>query len=201
MFENISLDVLSNITFDWAEVLDKVSIQTLSGRYIRVSGKNISWPPTPQFPSCQTLDLSHYLDVTSDAPWYIFFHLKKIENLGITLEIGDKRTSVVKRKLIANSFDYEGTIMELEDLWSTRIKTYALTFSQTINLEADEGKHCRHYPNEDFSSYRECDEKFVYDEVMKNFNIVPLVPFWAAKSIDEITENMYALMKVNMTVH
>ena len=133
--------------------------------------------------------------MTSDAPWHIFFHLKKTKNLGITLEIGDKRTSVVKRKLIAKSFDYEGTIIELEDLWSTKVKTYALTLSQTINLEADEGKQCRNYPNENFSSYRECDENFVYDEVLNNFNIVP---FWAAKSIDEITENMYALMEVNM---
>ena len=123
---------------------------------------------------------------------YIFFHLKKTKNLGITLEIGDKRTSVVKRKLIANSFDYGGTMIELEDLWSTKVITYALTLSQTINLEGDEGKHCKNYPNKNFSSYRECDEDFVYNEVVNNFNIMP---FWAAKSIDEITENMYVCMK------
>lgn len=113
---------------------------------------------------------------------------KQTQNLGITLEIGDKRTSVVKRKLRAKSFDYEGTAIELEDLWSSMIKSYALTLSQTINLEADEGKHCRNYPNEHFSSYRECDENFVYNEVINNYNIMP---FWAAKSIDEITELMY----------
>ena len=89
----------------------------------------------------------------------------------------------------SNSFDYEGTVIELEDLQTSMVKTYALTLSQTINLEADEGKNCKNYPNENFSSYRECDETFVYNEVVNNFNIMP---FWAAKSIDEITDNMYA---------
>ena len=128
----------------------------------------------------------------SDVPGHIFFVFKQTQNLGITLEIGDKRTSVVKRKLRAKSFDYEGTVIELEDLWSSMMKSYALTLSQTINLESDEGKHCRNYPNENFSSYRECDENFVYNEVVNNYNIMP---FWAAKSIDEITENMYVCMK------
>ena len=40
------------------------------------------------------------------------------------------------------------------------------------------------YPNEQFSSYRECDENYVYNKVVKNYN---MMPFWAAKNIDEIT--------------
>ena len=171
-------------------MLDEVKIQMQSGEYLRrVSGKSIRWSLMPQFPACQTLDLSHYFDMTSNAPVHIFFDLKQTKNLGITLEIGDTRKSVVKRKLRSNSFDYEGTVIEFEDIQTSMVKTYALTLSQTINLEADEGKHCKNYPNENFSSYRECDETFVYNEVVNNFNIMP---FWAAKSIDEITDNMYA---------
>ena len=63
--------------------------------------------------------------MTSDA-MHVEFLFKRTQNLGITLEIGDKGTSVVKRKLRAKSFDYEGTLIELEDLWSSTTKTYAL---------------------------------------------------------------------------
>ena len=101
-------------------------IQTSSGEYLKVSGKDIRWLATPQFPACQTLDLSQYLDMKSDVPGHIFFVFKQTQNLGITLEIGDKRTSVVKRKLQKKSFDYEGTVIKLEDLLSSMIKSYAL---------------------------------------------------------------------------
>ena len=66
--------------------------------------------------------------------------------------------------------------------------TYALTISQTIDLETDKGKNCKDYPNEFFSSYRECDENFVYNEVVKNY---PMMPFWAARNIDEISQIAY----------
>ena len=161
----------------------------------------MTWSIIPQFPACQTVDLNRYLNLSRITPSNVFFLFKKIPNLGISVEIGDRRKSLKRRKLIQNSFEYEGAKIVLESLFNTKMRTYALTISQRIDLETDTGKNCKDYPNENFSSYRECDEKFVYDEVMKNFNIVPLVPFWAAKSIDEITENMYALMKVNMTVH
>ena len=58
-----------------------------SGEYLRrVSEKSIRWSLMPQFPACQTLDLSHYFDMRSNAPVHIFFDLKQTKNLGITLE-------------------------------------------------------------------------------------------------------------------
>ena len=67
---------------------------------------------------------------------------------------------------------------------------YALTISQTIDLETDKGKNCKNYPNKNFSSFSECDVNFVYNEVVLKFNIMP---FWAAKNIDEITNKTYKI--------
>ena len=41
--------------------------------------------------------------------------------------------------------------------------------------------------------YRECDENFVYNEMVKNYS---MMPFWAAKKIDEITDIAYMRVKI-----
>ncbi len=60
-----------------------------------------------------------------------------------------------------------------------------LTISQTVDVETHKGKACTNYPTQDFTSYRECDEKFVYDLMKNTYN---LMPFWAAKNFEEITK-------------
>ena len=83
-------------------------------------------------------------------------------------------------------------IYMLESLYSSQTRTYAVTVSQIIDLETDKGKNCMDYPNTNYSSYRECDENFVYNEVEKNYNIMP---FWAAKNIDAITHIAYYIQE------
>ena len=180
-------DVLSNVSIDWSNILSKIYIQSTSGEYI-FPVENMSWSVIPQFPACQTVDLNRYLNLSKIAPSTIFFLFKKIQNLGISVEIGDKRKSLKRRKLIQNSFEYEGAKFELESLYYTKMRTYALTISQRIDLETDKGKNCKDYPNENFSSYNECDENFVYNEVVEKFN---MMPFWAAKNLKEITNITY----------
>ena len=150
--------------------------------------KNISWSVIQQFPACQIVDLTRYLNLSMVTPSIVKFNFKKNQNFGISIEIGDKRKTLERRRLIQNSFEYDGAKIELENLGHPNSYTYALTISQTIDLETDKGKNCNYYPNEKFSSYRECDENFVYNEVVKNY---PMMPFWAARNIDEITHIAY----------
>ena len=37
------------------------------------------------------------------------------------------------------------------------------TMKQNIHLEMESGINCMNYPSGDFSSYRDCDENFVYN--------------------------------------
>ena len=165
-----------------------IRIQGPTGKYRYYPGKNVSWSLIPQFPACQTVDLSRYFNLSRMNPSNVFFYFKKNHNLGIAIEVGDKKKSLARRKLIQNSFEYEGAKIELESLYYTKMRTYALTISQRIDLETDKGKNCKDYPNENFSSYSECDENFVYNEVVEKFN---MMPFWAAKNINEITNITY----------
>ena len=174
-----------------------ILIQDPKGEYEYYPGNNIGWSVIPQFPACQILDLTRYFNLTRITPSMVLFHLKKNHNLGITLEVGDKRKSLERRRLIQNSFEYDGAKIELENLYHSKRRAYALTVSQTIDLETDKGKNCKDYPNEKFSSYRECDENFVYNEVVKNYN---MMPFWAARNIEEITHIAYYIHNINETV-
>ena len=104
--------------------------------------------------------------------------------MSITLEVVDSLKSLVKRSLAMEAFDYEGSKMKL-NLHTPQNRFFALTLSQMIHLETDEGKKCINYPNKNFKSFRECDENFVYHEIKENYNFMP---FWAAKRAEEITK-------------
>lgn len=147
----------------------------------------MDWSPIPQLTACQSVDISNYFNLTETVHPFIVFQFKKQQNLGLTVEIKDKRKALFRRTLKSNSFDYEGARIELKDLSSPEIVFYHITVSQTIDLETDKGKQCKDYPDQNFSSYRECDEDFVYNEVKK----YKIMPFWAAKNPDEITKIAY----------
>ena len=70
----------------------------------------------------------------------------------------------------------------LENLMEPKYVKIYLDMSQTIHLEMETGINCKNYLD---SSYRECDENFVYNE-MKNYGIMP---FWAAKKLSEVTKH------------
>ena len=61
----------------------------------------------------------------------------------------------------------------------------SLKMSQFIYLETDTERNCRTYPNSDYDSYRDCDEHFIRQELLRDFG---LTPFWASDNLSEITK-------------
>ena len=58
------------------------------------------------------------------------------------------------------------------------------SISQFNDTENDPKKKCKNYPNEEFKSYRECDEHFVYNYLKDKLNVTP---FWATYDMKEVT--------------
>ena len=104
--------------------------------------------------------------------------------MSIILRVEDKRKALSKRSLESDIIDYDGARIEF-DLMKSVSLDYYLTISQKIDIESHISKKCSNYPTQDFTSYRDCDEKFVYDQMKHTYN---LMPFWAAKKVDEITK-------------
>ena len=81
--------------------------------------------------------------------------------------------------------DFDRAPIELDDLNSTQLIHLYLKFKQTLDIE-----DCGIYPNENFLDYNECDEEYVYQEMKNTYKIMP---FWAAKTLDEVTKQLYVL--------
>ena len=133
---------------------------------------------------CQEVDLTKVFDLSTITPLFVSINLKAETNFGISLQIVDRQKSLAKRGLRSQRQDYEGAPVEIENLYS-KVKTrYYFKISQKIHLEMETGIKCRNYPHDDFASYRECDENFVYKEMKNTYD---LMPFWAATNDREVT--------------
>ena len=56
-----------------------------------------------------------------------------------------------------------------------------------INMPQNPNNPCRNYPNEEFESFEECDERFVRERIKEEVNFIP---FWATKNLSEVTKKV-----------
>ena len=169
------------MTTKWKDIISEIVLWSVPlGEVVRINGSDIVMSPTPLFPSCLSFDFSQYW--TSKNPnTLINIKFKPEKNLTVSLEIEDRQRALVKRTLRSTTLAYEGSPIRLE-LDEEKYKKYFLTISQQRDLESY--SECKNYPTSSFENYRGCDEDFVYTE-MKKYNFMP---FWAAKTLDEVTK-------------
>ena len=134
------------------------------------------------FPTCKTLRINY-----SQPPDRIFLNFKNNPIIDVTVLIEDRMKALRRRLSKSNSLDYFGPPIKTRRL-SPRSDRFILSFAQTIDLEEDTGSMCTKYPTKTFTSFHECDEGFVYNEMRQKYN---LMPFWAAKSLNEVTKLKY----------
>ena len=156
----------------------------MDSKKLVLEGKNIPWSLMPLYPACQLVDLNDYFDLNINLPSFIEIIFYKLPNLGIKIKIGDKRRSLTRRTLESSYFDYEGMPIEIKNLTSGVFFEFTLKFFERINLELENGIKCVDYPTMIFSSFNECDMAYVYNEMKNNYKIMP---FWAARTLEEVT--------------
>ena len=115
---------------------------------------------------------------------YVTFVMNKIPNLSFQVKIEDRMKTLTRRTLDSHNFDYDGIPLNIENLTSVTGYEFTLALFETIHLESDLAQNCKNYPSEKYSNYKECDMEFVYNEMKNNYKIMP---FWAAKTLDEVT--------------
>ena len=162
------------------DIVQKIEIIT-SDEVRHNFAENVNWSIIAQFPGCQVFDLIKYLNV---SPRYVRFFFNKIEGIFVSIHVEDRYMTLAKRSLKSQTIDYEGAQMHIENLSLPKYKRFYLSLSQTTNLEMDSGVNCKNYPTKEFSSYQECDESFVYNEMRK---VNKIMPFWAARTLNEVT--------------
>ena len=81
---------------------------------------------------------------------------------------------------------YSGSAVKINDLKVGQEIRAILKITQEINSEEDERANCTIYPNKNYESFNECDQKFVFDMVNQMMNITP---FWSTKDFKSVTKN------------
>ena len=179
--------MIKNVSSDWTSIVQDISIDS-SNLNDYVTGENITWSPLPHYPNCQSFDLTKYWNLKNISIKSVKLYFYKKANVSVSIHVEDKGTALEKRTLKSQTTSQEGTEMLMQNLNLKEYKRYYLSISQMRNLEMDPGVSCKNYPTVKFSSYRDCDESFVYN-LMKNY--YKIMPFWAARKLDEVTESRY----------
>ena len=99
-----------------------------------------------------------------------------------------KPNLVAQRDIKDHIFFHTGDAMKLE-----RISVFRVKIKKRVFFEGEPGNTCRNYPNSEFSSYKECDHKFMKTKVEE---IAPgLMPVWMTEDLRKVTtEPMVSLM-------
>ena len=182
IFCNIFLDIIGNITYDWSNIIHKIGIWSSKGEWHIID--KMVWKLLPEFPACASIHLVNYFDKKTVVPKQIFIHISRHDNVGISIYLEDKNKAL-KRPLKASMLDYTGPDISNPDLTKPRKERVILRIFQFIDSELDKDKNCINYPNETYSSYVECDEKYVYNQFATKYK--PVLPFWATKDMKEVT--------------
>ena len=173
-------DILRNATLDYGSIVEEIGIMTIQNKRFTLKGSEMNWSLLFSHPSCKSIDISKYWNLRKNTPKFVWFRFKEKQNLGVSLKIEDKKKALINRRLRSQSLEYTGYPLVFENLMEPKYLNIFLDMSQSIHLEMEKGINCKNYQN---SSYRECDENFVYNQ-MKSCGIMP---FWAAKNLNEVT--------------
>ena len=129
--------------------------------------------------NCYTLDFSSVTQMRQES----------IKTLGISFKSGNLEqvqislqgiTLATNRDIFDNSFYTKGDKITVTP---GRINKYAVEISKNVYLEEDKSKKCADYPNSDFDSYMECDDRY-----MKNIcQRVQLAPIWLLDDFSHAT--------------
>ena len=94
----------------------------------------------------------------------ISIELKDLTQFGVKILLKDRSLNS-SRPLISTLFEESGDDIEgsQQTLRETFKKTFAITLRRTILHEEDTNTNCTVYPNEEFSTYKDCDDAFIQE--------------------------------------
>ena len=144
--------------------------------------EDIIWKYREQYPACRLFDFHENFNLENISPLQIYFSVNVKDNLAITIYV-EQRNRHLQRPLKSLQLSYTGPSISSLDLNSPKSMSLMLRISQTINLP--ESSECQNYPTYKYRSFGDCDREEIYKKIK---NELQLMPFWAAKTPNEVTE-------------
>ena len=115
----------------------------------------------------------------------MLFEKLKLSKNAVTVELKLEGQNIVARRDIeAHFFYHTGDVIKLDGYSNFRVK-----IKKRVFIEGEAGTTCRNYPNSDFQSYRECDDKYMRTKVDEVAPGVNLMPVWMTEDLSKATTN------------
>ena len=168
------------------KILYSIEIYTITNKLIIIPAKNIDWAKRPKFPSCFTIDIVQEIEIEEKGIQQVFFLFHKIPNISIDIWMED-RSTISARSIKASMLSTKGFNIFSEDLGMPMRNRYIFEFKQNTFSEEDEEKGCKNYPWKEYSSYRDCDDSFVSDQL----GVYPFIPVWATDDLKVVTNHTF----------
>ena len=181
VFDRVKQNVsLKNLDFS-------VQVTTLSGQKVtldnQVDDDDIVQEERINYPdNCQTLDVTKNSQIEMEGVKNIKFRFMSIPvNISVYVDLVGK-SSACSRNLAELGFSQSGDRIAIRNSLD---KKYAIKILGEKFVEEDPGNDCRNYPNDDFLSYKDCDDDYMKKEVDR---ISPgLNPVWLSDHLSHAT--------------
>ena len=133
--------------------------------------------------ACHILNMNEFKKLTKkDINWIGlgFDEESNTNNLSVVIQF-EGATLASHRQIQNHKFYHSGDVIDGLSSGSE----YIVKIKKNIFVEEDPGNTCRNYPNEDFASYKECDDKVMAD-TLKNMGL-NITPPWLTDNLDDVT--------------
>ena len=170
------------IKYEIQDVIRYISFDTMSNEKIFISAKENIVLERINYPgNCYTLDVTQMHDVVGKGIRRIEMMFKDTPRRSVEVYVLGKSLDT-RRTIRSNAFYSKGVIIRPKTLtWGSYIvKTHEVNY-----VEEDQSKDCKNYPNQDFTSFSDCDDELSKDFLAKRFpNIIPV---WLTDDIENVT--------------
>ena len=112
----------------------------------------------------------------------IFFNEALLkDDVSVELELQGK--NLAAHRVVQDHFFYHsGDIMKIK-----KYSNYRVQIKKKVFIEGDPGTTCQNYPNPEFKSYMECDNKYMRNKLDKVAPGLNLMPVWMTKDLSKVT--------------
>ena len=128
------------------------------------------------------MDMVERNDLRSIKTLAAIFNNSVLQEHNVTVELKlQGRNLAARRDIQDHIFYHTGDVMKLYKSF----QTFRVKIKKRVLIEGEPGTTCRNYPNSDFESYRECDDKYMKNRVDM---IAPgLMPVWMTEDLSKVT--------------
>ena len=171
------------------DLLSRVSFKTISGKTSGNLVDRVFLEKINHVSECHILNLTNIDKGEKKGMKWINIRLSKevMEQNNLTVELKLQGKSLAtSREIAEHGFFSKGSPLKIDYLTPKLLK-YIVRMEKDVFVEEDPSKGCRNYPNSDFSSYKECDSKYLRDRVMELSSDLNLTPPWFTEDLNTVS--------------